>query len=168
VTDDLPPSGQRRTITSAKPSPHLADLTLPELRAYREQLRAEEERISYWRRLIHARVDLIRAGTVADSPIDVDALGRVLGDTGTGQVREQLLRVRAAETPDLPDLPDLEGVWVTPADESGIDDALARLGAAEATLTSYRRGLHERIDEATAELIVRYREDPSRALDVLV
>jgi hypothetical protein len=167
VSDDqLPPSGQRRTITSATPSPHLADLSLPDLRAYREQLRAEEERISYWRRLIHARVDLINAGTVTDSPIDVDTLGRVLGDTGSGQVREQLLRVRASDP--LPDLPDLGDVWVTPTDETEVDHALERLGAAEATLTSYRRGLHERIDEATAELIVRYRAEPARALDVLV
>lgn len=166
MTDDqLPPSGQRRTITSATASPHLVEVSLPELRTYRERLRAEEERISYWRRLIHARVDLIKAGTVGDSPIDVDALGRVLGDTGSGQVREQLLRVRAAEP--LPDLPDLAGVWVVPADASETDAALERLGAAEATLTSYRRALHERIDEATAELIVRYREDPVRALDVL-
>lgn len=164
--DDLPASGQRRTITEAVASPHLAEVTLPELRVYRERLRAEEERISYWRRLIHARVDLIKAGTVGDSPIDVDALGRVLGDTGSGQVREQLLRVRAADP--LPDLPDLEEVWVTPRDASEVDEALAHLGNAETTLTSYRRGLHERIDEATAELIVRYREDPARALDILV
>lgn len=164
--DQLPPSGQRRTITSASASPHLADLSLSDLRAYREQLRAEEERISYWRRLIHARVDLIHAGTVSDSRIDVDTLGRVLGDTGRGQVREQLLRVRASDP--LPDLPDLGGVWVVPIDEAGKAHALERLSAAEATLTSYRRGLHERIDESTAELIVRYRADPARALDVLV
>ncbi len=104
--DDLPPSGQRRTVTEAVASPHLAEVTLPELRTYRERLRAEEERISYWRRLIHARVDLIRAGNLGDTPVDVDALGRVLGDTGTGQARAALHRVRAADP--LPDLPDLE------------------------------------------------------------
>ncbi len=166
VSDDLPPSGQRRTITAAAASPHLARVSLPELRAYREKLRAEEERISYWRRLIHARVDLLHAGALADSPVlDVDALGRVLGDTGRGQVRAALHRVRAADP--LPDLPDLEGVWTTPSDEAGTAEALERLGSAEQTLTSYRRGLHERIDEATAELIVRYRQDPTRALEIL-
>ncbi len=163
--DQLPPSGGRRTITDAVPSPHLADVTLPELRSYREQLRAEEEKISYWRRLIHARVDLIKAGSLSDTRIDADTLGRVLGDTGSGQMRAALHRVRAADP--LPDLPDLAGVWVTPTDEAGTAEALDRLGSAERTLTTYRHALHERIDEATAELIVRYRQDPSRALDIL-
>ncbi|WP_246142458.1 hypothetical protein [Nocardioides rubriscoriae] len=163
--DDLPLSGQRRTIKDAVASPHLASVSLAELREYRERLRTEEERISYWRRLIHARVDLLKAGNLGDSPIDVDALGRVLGDTGTGYVRQALHRVRAADP--LPDLPDLAGVWVTPTDASDTAEALERLGAAELTLTSYRRALHDRIDEATAELIVRYRADPSRALEIL-
>ncbi len=163
--DDLPPSGQRRTITDATASPHLAEVDLAELRAYREKLRAEEERISYWRRLIHARVDLIKAGSLRDAVIDVDALGRVLGDTGSGHMRTALHRVRASDP--LPELPDLEGVWVTPTDEAGTAEALERLGTAERTLTSYRRALHDRIDEATAELIVRYRENPQQALEIL-
>lgn len=164
--DDLPASGQRRTITDAVASPHLAEVTLPELRSYRERLRDEEERISYWRRLVHARQDLIRAGNLADSPVDVDALGRVLGDTGAGRGRAALHRVRASDP--LPDLPDAEAVWVTPRDASETEEALDRLKAAEERLTHYRRALHDRIDEATAELIVRYREDPVRALDILV
>ncbi|WP_323791659.1 hypothetical protein [Nocardioides sp.] len=163
--DDLPLSGQRRTIKDAVSSPHLASVSLAELRTYREHLRAEEARISYWRRLIHARVDLLRAGSLGDSPIDVDALARVLGDTGTGHVRQALHRVRAADP--LPDLPALAGVWVTPSDAAEAAEAVELLGAAEQTLTSYRRALHDRIDEATAELIVRYRADPSRALEIL-
>ncbi|WP_246081540.1 hypothetical protein [Nocardioides litoris] len=164
--DDLPLSGQRRTIKDAVASPHLASVDLAGLRAYRERLRAEEERISYWRRLVHARMDLLEAGALGDSPIDVDALGRVLGDTGSGHARAALHRVRAADP--LPDLPDLAEVWVTPVDEAGVAEARERLGAAEATLTSYRRALHDRIDEATAELIVRYRAEPTLALQILV
>ena len=163
--DDLPPSGQRRTVTQAVASPHLAEVSLPELRSYRERLRDEEERISYWRRLVHARMDLIRAGNLADSPVDVDALGRVLGDTGAGHGRAALHRVRATDP--LPDLPDAEGVWVTPRDESEVEEALDRLRGAEDRLTQYRRALHDRIDEATAELIVRYRTEPLLALDIL-
>ena len=164
--DDLPLSGQRRTIKDAVPSPHLAALGLPELRAYREHLRAEEERISYWRRLVHARMDLLESDAIGDAVIDVDALGRVLGDTGTGQMRSALHRVRAADP--LPDLPDLAEVWMTPNDEAEASDARERLQAAERTLTSYRRALHDRIDEATADLIARYRAEPRRALDILV
>lgn len=163
--DDLPASGQRRTIAEAVASPHLAGLALADLREYRERLRGEEEKISYWRRLIHARQDLISAGNLADSPVDIDALARVLGDTGSGRGRAALHRVRAADA--LPDLPDLEAVWITPHEAGDIDLVLERLQAAEQSLTAYRRRLHDWIDEATAELIVRYREQPTRALELL-
>lgn len=152
-------------MVDAAPSPHLAEVDLSTLRVYRERLRAEEEKISYWRRLIHARIDLIGAGSLSEGDIDVVALGRVLGDTGTGRVRAALHRVRAADP--LPDLPDLAQVWFAPGDDLEAAAALAQLQEAELTLTDYRRGLHERIDEATAELIVRYRADPSRALLLL-
>jgi hypothetical protein len=61
-------------------------------------------------------------------------------------------------------------MWVAevdPHDQAAVTDALARLHAAEKQLTGYRRALHLRIDEATGELIVRYREDPSSALIAL-
>ena len=54
-----PDTGRRRTIVDATPSPHLADLTLPRLRAYRQRLTDEEDRVSYWRRLAHARMDIL-------------------------------------------------------------------------------------------------------------
>ena len=152
-------------MIDAAPSLHLAEVGLSTLRSYRERLRDEEEKISYWRRLIHARVDLIRAGDLSAAPVDADQLGRVLGDTGSGRVRAALHRVRAADP--LPDLPDLDAVWVTPHDDLETEEVIARLGVAEHRLTDYRRALHERIDEATAELIVRYRSDPTRVLDLL-
>lgn len=156
-------AGGRPTLPEA--SPHLEGLSLAELRAYRERLRGEEERTSYWRRLVHARIDLLEATGTTDGSLSLADLVRVLGDTGSGQVRHALHRVRAADP--LPDLPALEEVWVVPADDAGRDDALRRLRDAEAQLTGYRAALHERIDEATAELIVRYRQDPTRALAVL-
>lgn len=165
MIDDLPSSGQRRTVVNAAHSPHLADVSLAELRDYRERLRGEEEKISYWRRLIHARIDLIHAGDLGSAVIDAEALGRVLGDTGRGQVRAALHRVRAADP--LPDLPDLDRVWTTPRDAGECATAVAELRGAEQTLTDYRRSLHERIDEATAELIVRYRATPALALELL-
>ena len=100
--------------TLPEPSPHLQGLTLGELRAYRERLRAEEERTSYWRRLVHARIDLLEATGTTDGSLSLADLVRVLGDTGNGQVRHALHRVRAADP--LPDLPALEEVWVVPVD----------------------------------------------------
>ena len=42
-------------------------LALSTLRTYRQTLTAEENRVSYWRRLIHARLDLIDMNGADDS-----------------------------------------------------------------------------------------------------
>jgi hypothetical protein len=162
------PGSHRRTITAPEPSPHLADLSLAELRAYRERLNLEEERASYWRRLVHARIDVLHAEADTGAALGIDDLVRVLGETGTGQSRHALLHVRPADP--LPDLPVLAEMWVEdvdPTDPAALDEALDRLSSAEKQLTAYRHALHERIDEATSELIVRYREDPASALSAL-
>ena len=158
-------NGRRPAVTEAQASPYLAALRLPELRAYRRRLCDEEERTSYWRRLVHARLDLLEAGDLAEGSLSLDELTQVLGDTGSGQARNALHHVRAAGP--LPDLPVLEEVWVVPSDEPGRLEALRRLREGEERLTSYRAALHERIDEATAELICRYRLHPASALSAL-
>jgi hypothetical protein len=56
---------------------------------------------------------------------------------------------------------------VDPHDAEAVSDAMERLRAAEQKLTAYRKALFERIDEATAELILRYRENPVAALSAL-
>lgn len=161
-------ASRRRTVIDAVASPHLSSLDLSALRAYRHELTAEEDKVSYWRRLAHARIDLLEAEASSEGHLSFDDLVRVLGDTGTGTVRRALVRVHSAEP--LPDLPVLDEMWaaeVDPHDPDAVGDALGRLRAAEQKLTAYRRALHERIDEATAELIVRYRRDPASALVAL-
>lgn len=158
-------SRRRTTVASSVPSEVLADLDLGQLRDYRHRLEAEEDRASYWRRLVHARLDLLAAESRSDHPLTLDDLVRVLGDTGTGQSRQALVAVHAADP--LPELPELARMWATdvdPHDPVQVDDAVSRLTEAEAQLTDYRRALHQRIDEATAELILRYRADPTAAL----
>jgi hypothetical protein len=151
--------------------PELADLgalDLVGLRDYRRRLEAEEDRVSYWRRLVHARLDLLAAESATDHTLTLPELVRVLGDTGTGRTRQALVSVHAAEP--LPELPALTEMWATdvdPHDDSQVADAVDRLNRAERQLTDYRRALHERIDEATAELIARYREHPRAALSVI-
>jgi hypothetical protein len=159
---------RRRPVVDAMASEQLAGLDLEGLRAYRHRLEAEEDRVSYWRRLVHARLDLLAAGSAADHPLTVDDLVRVLGDTGTGSTRRALVSVRAADPlPELPELSEMWGTEVDPRDPDQVADAVERLTGAERQLTAYRRALHERIDEATGELIVRYRENPAAALSVI-
>ena len=142
-----------------------SELTLDELRAYRRRLADEEERVSYWRRLVHARIDLLEAEAHHERPLTMEELVRVLGDTGAGRGRTALVSLQAAEP--LPDLPVLEEMWVTeldPNDTAAVRAAIERLRTAEQQLTDYRRGLHERLDTATETLIARYRDDPAQAL----
>ena len=154
---------------SMKPeSADIHALELPALREYRQRLEAEEDRVSYWRRLVHARLDLLAAESASDHALTLTDLVRVLGDTGTGQTRQALVSVRAGEP--LPELPELTEMWATdvdPHDDAQVADAVDRLTRAERQLTAYRRALHQRIDEATAELIARYRENPRAALAII-
>lgn len=161
-------SRRRRTITNAEPSPHLAELSLADLRAYRQRLTDEEDRVSYWRRLAHARIDVLEAESHTEGSLSLEDLVRVLGDTGAGVRRKALVSIRTGEP--LPDLPVLSEMWrteVDPHDQETVEDAIERLRVAEPQLTTYRKVLHERIDEATGELISRYREDPTHALIAL-
>ncbi|MCW2851727.1 MAG: hypothetical protein JWM84_1391 [Nocardioides sp.] len=139
---------------------HHDTLSLSRLREYRARLREEEDRISYWRRVVHARLDLLRAGSDTAASLSRAQLERALGDTATGHRRAALLKVRAFDP--LPELPVLAEVWDVVGDE-----AFARLEAASEQLSEYRSALHARIDAATAVLIARYRENPSLALEVL-
>lgn len=145
--------------------PELSSLPLDDLRRYRQRLRDEEDRVSYWRRLVHARMDLLNAGRSTDGSITVAELVRVLGDTGTGAARTALMSVRAAEP--LPDVPDLTEVWVAPRSTADAARQLSALEHAEQQLTGYRTALFARIDAAGLELVRRYKADPTLALTVL-
>ena len=157
------PAAARRPVERVA---HLAHLDLDALRDYRQELITEESRVSYWRRILQARID-----TAVGSDVDVPAdrkLRSVLTDHQESSRRLQVLPVHDAS--ELPPLPDLTALWETVAVEgvSADDDAvLPRLAAAEAELSAYRRSLHERLDDATSELIARYRDEPALALRAL-
>jgi hypothetical protein len=159
---------RRRSVVATVPSEELAALELDQLRDYRHSLEAEEDRVSYWRRLAHARIDVLEAEAATGHQLSLPELVRVLGDTGSGQSRRALVRIRAAEPlPDLPALTEMWGTEIDPEDPDQVAAALERLRTAEQQLTAYRRALHDRIDEATRELIQRYRENPLAALSVI-
>jgi hypothetical protein len=149
------------------PAQDVSQLGLAQLRAYRRGLEAEEDRVSYWRRLVHARLDVLEAQSHSEGSLTLDQLVRALGDTGSGKSRHALVRVRTAE--ELPELPVLEEMWTSDLDprSEGAAEAIERLRAAERQLTDYRRALHRRLDEATAHLIARYRARPLAALDLI-
>lgn len=157
-------SGGRRPAPGrpAQRAPELASLTLDELRAYRQELITEESRVSYWRRILHARLDLASGDT------RFDGMRTVLSQHHSDSRRLAQLPVDAPSD-GAPPLPDLTVLWATERDDPhGPDsDMVSRLAAAEHQLSAYRRGLHRRLDTATGELIARYRDEPVLALGAL-
>lgn len=144
----------------------LAALSLADLREYRNRLTEEEEKISYWRRLVQFRLNLINAEK-QDVTVPIEKLIQALGSTGSGHRRQQLLNVDAHD--ELPQLPGLDELWTSAIDlndEEGTARLVEALSEVERKLSDYRRRLHDRIDAAVSELIVRYKADPNLSLEL--
>jgi hypothetical protein len=158
---------QRRALGTPVRNAEYAHLPLVGLRQYRKALTQEESRVSYWRRIIQARLDLVRAASGHGGP-DLDALRPVLGAARVGAARQALLDVLPYD--DIPPLPNLEALWATDprdGDDAHNSQLAADLAAAEEQLSEYRTALHRRLESATGELIARYHEEPSLCLSAL-
>jgi hypothetical protein len=162
-----PTSDAGRFRTVPERSPEFAHLSLDGLRSYRRALSAEEGRVSYWRRIVQARLDIVRAaegGTAAT----VDNLRGVFAEARVDSGRKALLTLVPHD--DIPPLPDLAEVWMREPVVGAIEHnrSLAHdLSKAEAQLSAYRTALHKRLAAATGELIARYREQPDLCLTAL-
>jgi hypothetical protein len=144
----------------------LCDLSLVALRQYRLQLREEEDRVSYWRRLLQARLDMVAAGRANGGPMSPQQIAAALGDGVARQHRLALVATEVGEP--LPELPELASLWSHPLGAGAGDAAVVGgLAEAEAQLSTYRTSLHRLLDAATGELIRRYQADPSSCLDIL-
>jgi hypothetical protein len=158
-----PPRKQTVRATPVKSEQH-AHLTLDGLREYRTALTAEESKVSYWRRILQARLDVVRAG----SDLVAANLKPVLTDARVGAGRQALVDIVPFD--DIPPLPDLAGLWerqANPADPASFAALEEDLADAEAQLSEYRAGLHVRLGAATSELIARYRDEPGLCLTAL-
>jgi hypothetical protein len=178
VLADARPAGPAAPSPSASPrkgaarpvptvSSAFAHLSLDALRQYRRSLGEEEGRVSYWRRILQARLDVVEAGTGA-RVVDTATLRPLLSSERVGAGRRALVEV--LELDDIPPLPSLGELWdrqVSPHDEVATEAFRADLRLAEAQLSAYRSALHRRIGEATGELIARYREQPDLCLSAL-
>jgi hypothetical protein len=145
-------------------APELAHLSLDELRDYRQELSMEETRVSYWRRILQARLDTVLQGR--DDHATLGRLREVLHEHAGSSRRLAMLPLVSPD--DAPPLPDLGVLWETSADsELAAATLVPRLVDAEHELSAYRRSLHVRLDAATGELISRYRDEPNLALTAL-
>ena len=161
---------QGRGTPSKRPTPHrrgeFAHLQLGALREYRATLTDEEGRVSYWRRVIQARLDLVRAFAGGGAP--ADNLRDVLSGLTVWSSRGALATF--VGDVDLPALPNLAELWSRDPRRGDFEHnrALeADLAVAEEQLSSYRTILHEQLSAATEDLIARYHDEPSLCLIAL-
>jgi len=159
------PASTRMMRPKPQRVPELGHMNLRRLRTYRRTLLNEELRASYWRRLLQARRDILRA----DSPLgDHGALTDVLTEERGSTGRQVILTLHPeVGMPILPQLPDLWACGGYASDDVARAELFARLASAESVLSSYREALHKRLDRATAELVARYHDEPRLCLEAL-
>ena len=161
----------------------LDTLSTDEIRARRADAQAEEEAVSYVRRLLQGRLDILRAELIRrtddGSPEAADLLGRlssVLSDDAAGQ-RDQLgaraTRLRVPEgidgyterldaVLDASALEELEGRTV-----ETLQAFIDRLTDHEHELSEIRQQLFVRIDALRSELAARYKDGRAAIGDLL-
>lgn len=150
------------TFQDAPPS--LRDLSLDDLRQLRHRLTDEESRVSYWRRLFQARLDMLSD----DDQVETTDVRRVLQDASSAPRRWQALGLHPADIDTS--MPEAQELWSRVID---LQDEVQRvaytrlLQQMEVSLSRNRRALHSQIDLVTQELIQRYKANPALALTAL-
>lgn len=151
---------------------YLGDLTgrpIEDIRAMRDEVRSIEDNVSYRRRIIQGRLDIVasdlRRRASGGSPSDlgalVEQLPEILSDKvtagGTGRLPTGLIPPDDDVTADVDRVagPDVLGDLPELTDED-VAELARTIGALEREVSDYRRGLFSRIDALNAELARRY------------
>ena len=149
---------------------HGRDEPLDDLRALRESLREEEQRVSYWRQLVQGRLDLVRTSLAGGHPSADDLASLAATRAREGARRRSPAATRLALEGLVSPLAGLEGLWGAPiawGDPMSLHRVERDLVEAEVKLSAYRRALHERIDACTARLVDHYQRDPAQLGEIV-
>jgi hypothetical protein len=140
------------------------DLTA--LLARRSALRDHEEELSYWRRILQGRIDVLRARL--SSRDEDEALRRVLGGERRPCGRASYVVVRPYR--DMLELATCDMLWEKSCDardEALLVHALDRMVMAEKWISHTRARVFRELDLATEELKRRLSEDVSEYLSIV-
>lgn len=180
----------QRTDSPRLPSdasePELPALSLPELRTLRREAQRDETDLSYLRRLLQGRIDILRAEVARRTPTGaasaevseeasvVERLAEILRDAparhrssarhvtlGTPQGEEY--RRLAAEM-----LAEIELSDLGARTDLELSTATGRLERYEQQISRRRQRLQRTADECSAEIARRYREGEAQVDDLLV
>jgi len=176
---EVRPGGRRRIDRVLDPGyvAGLAELELAEVRARRDDAAQEETDLSYLRRLLHARIDIVRAEQQrrregGSAPI-VAELGRILAvnavGPATGSGRHQTLQPSRAEAHHhvealVTDV-DLSNVGSLSGDQ--LDGTLQAYCTEETSVSQRRREVQHVVDTFNAEIGSRYASGAASVDDLL-
>ncbi|GGY95997.1 aerial mycelium formation protein [Streptomyces poonensis] len=180
-TDSTPPRSAPAAAPpdSGPPRPGLAVLRLSELRVMRRDAQRDEADLSYVRRLLQGRIDILRAeqarrgGTAAPLGL-VDRLPEILKDAPArqrssvrhvtvGTPRREEYRALAAEMLGEVELSDLKA-----RTDEELAAGLVRLARYERQISRRRQHLQRTADDCSAEIARRYREGEAQVDDLLM
>ncbi len=169
----------QRTAESALPDrarPELGALRLPELRTLRREAQSDEADLSYVRRMLQGRIDILRAElarrTDPEAPV-LDRLSEILADVPSrhrssarhvtlSTPRGEEYRRLAAEMLSEVELSDL-----TARTDEELHAAMGRLAGYEQQISRRRHHLQRTADDCSAEIARRYREGEAQVDDLL-
>jgi hypothetical protein len=156
---------------------NLAQVPLDELRQRRHEAEQEETDLSYLRRLLQGRLDILRAELARRDGQETDlvqALPRILADEATGGPRGLGRHIAAEPSRADAHRRHVEALVadVDVSDPGSHDDASLRrvldvLEAEEHKVSETRRQVQQVMDELTAEVTRRYREGDADPSDLL-
>ncbi|MEU6014981.1 ABC transporter substrate-binding protein [Streptomyces sp. NPDC047515] len=161
---------------STGPQPELGGLRLPELRTLRRDSQRDEADLSYVRRLVQGRIDILRAELARrldpETPV-VDRLSEILADTPSQHrssarhvtlttPRSDEYRRLAAETLAEVELSDLDA-----RTDEELHAAMGRLVRYEQQVSRRRHQLQRTADDCSAEIARRYRDGEAQVDDLL-
>ncbi|MFG2604159.1 aerial mycelium formation protein [Streptomyces sp. NPDC048514] len=175
--------GDGPALPMEPPEPELARLSLPELRALRRDAQRDEADLSYVRRLLQGRIDILRAelcrrGRAAvPAPADgsvVDRLPEILQDAPArhrssarhvtlGTPHNEEYRQLAAEMLAEVELSDLQA-----RTDPELSSAMGRLVRYEQEVSRHRQRLQHTADDCSGEIARRYRVGEAQVDDLLI
>lgn len=153
----------------------IAEIDFDELRQRRETAEDVETQISYYRRLLHGRMDLLnfelrrRSGdekrSLLEALPEILASGMILGDEPTLRHIETMPPLPATTGRRLIDKIMDDGILTQLPELSReeLGEAIERLQEVEAQMSVQRRQLHSVIDALQTEIITRYRSQHGEA-----
>jgi hypothetical protein len=192
VTDAVPPNGSAGGAPTHPPGGHrridrvlasefttdLAALPLADVRARRHDAEQEETDLSYIRRMLQGRIDIVRAELARRSGEGgaslVDALPRILADDARGGARG--LGRHATAEPSRADahrryvealVADVDVSDVGSRSDEELASTLETFEREERDISTKRRAVQQVMDACAAEIARRYRDGEADVADIL-